>query len=643
MSATATRSSRSSVHDAAESVGLDPGARKVLAPSLAVAVPIAAYLATVSPAGFWLDAGELVAQARDFGISHPPGHPLYGLLATTAGLVPLGSLAFRVALLSAACAGAACFYFYRAARATLDALRLAPGLAGILAVAVTWLTAGTTGWWLQGIRPEVYAPQAALVLYIIDRIVALEAAAPSRDHRPLYGASLAFGLALANHHFLALLLLPAAAPTLARAMLAGGRATLGRAIAFTALGLSTYLYLPLRAASDAFQRLGQPDSLERFWWVVSAEAFQKNTGAGVPEPLADRLMEVALRLGLDLHPITVVLALGGIYVALRVRAARRMGVFWLLLLGTHVAARSWLGFVRHNPDALGYLMPATATLALFAALLVGVVLHAVAQRGPRVAFVLAIALALCTLLPMPRAGRDVSLASFRAGDAFDDVLLRELPPRAVVLAYQPQTIFRMAGAQSIGERPDVVVVPIPLLPYPGLVTDLAERSPSLRDLLRSYLLRNRLEAPPLESLAAQRPVFVELDPRVGEPLYGTFVPAGHYHRALADGATDTDVADAEEPSRARLDRLLRRVGELDGTHAVETRSRLIWQRYQHALFLAARGRREAASAHVRVARELNPEEPVLIALEAALASEPAEGEEEAGPLDITPFRVDEVP
>lgn len=634
MSASASHS----MHDAAEAVGLDSKARRVLAPALAVAVPLVAYLATVSSSGYWLDAGELVAQGRDFGISHPPGHPLFGMLATAAGLLPLGSLAFRVALLSAGCVGLACFFFYRAARRTLDTMRLAPGLAGVLAVATTWLTAGTTGWWLQAVRPEVYALQAALVFFIIDRLTALEAAAPTRDHRPLYAASLAFGLALANHHFLALLLLPAAAPTLARAMLGGGRRTLLRAIGFGALGLSTYLYLPLRAASGAFQRFGSPDSAERFWWVVSAQAFQKNTGSGVPAPVGERFADVLVQLALDLSPLTVILALGGIYVGLRVRATRRIGLLWLLLLSTHIAARAWLGFVRHNPDALGYLMPASGTIALFAALLVGVLLHAVAQRAPRVAIVAGLVAAGLTLLPLPRVAPDVTLATFRAGDAFDDVLLRELPPRAVVLAHEPQTIFRIAGAQSIGERPDVVVVPIPLLPYPEMVADLAEDDPTLRDLLRAHLLDGAIGAAPLESLAAERPVFLEMDPRVGEALHASLVPAGHYHRALADGATDTDVAEHEVESRARLDRLRQRLGALDSAIDGETRSRLLWERYQHALFLAGRGQREAALAHVEVGRELNPDEPLLAAFAQALAP-PPEGEEPQ-PLDLTPFRLD---
>ena len=53
------------------------------------------------PAG---DSGELIAVVHTLGTAHPPGYPLWTLLA--AGwerVLPLGSVAFRLNLLSAVC------------------------------------------------------------------------------------------------------------------------------------------------------------------------------------------------------------------------------------------------------------------------------------------------------------------------------------------------------------------------------------------------------------------------------------------------------------------------------------------------------------------------------------------------------------
>ncbi|TAN33252.1 DUF2723 domain-containing protein, partial [Patescibacteria group bacterium] len=50
------------------------------------------------------DSGELIAAAASGGAAHPPGYPLYTVLARLFTLVPVGSLASRVNLLSAMCA-----------------------------------------------------------------------------------------------------------------------------------------------------------------------------------------------------------------------------------------------------------------------------------------------------------------------------------------------------------------------------------------------------------------------------------------------------------------------------------------------------------------------------------------------------------
>ena len=60
-----------------------------------------------APGLTWLDSSELAAAGVTLGVPHAPGHPLYIVLAHLASLVPIGSAAFRVALLSGAFAAAA--------------------------------------------------------------------------------------------------------------------------------------------------------------------------------------------------------------------------------------------------------------------------------------------------------------------------------------------------------------------------------------------------------------------------------------------------------------------------------------------------------------------------------------------------------
>ncbi|MBK8588927.1 MAG: DUF2723 domain-containing protein [Sandaracinaceae bacterium] len=265
-------------------------------------VPLAVFVGTSSGVAHWLDTGEFVAVASDLGISHPPGHPLAGLTLSFARILPLGPLAFRVALVCALAAATAAALMQRAGRHVLDALGLRETTSDVLALGATLFTVLTYSWWFQGVRPEVYALEAALSALILERAVYIESRFPLRDTHAVRVAAVAFGLALTTHHFLALLLLPALAPTMARVVLARGARPLAQAAALVAAGLMLYLYLPIRAARDPLLTLGDPTSPGRFYWVVSAAAFQGNQGDGVPLPLGERFADVIMQLLLDLHP-----------------------------------------------------------------------------------------------------------------------------------------------------------------------------------------------------------------------------------------------------------------------------------------------------------------------------------------------------
>src|SRR5690606_996155 len=133
----------------------DPNVRLV-AFALAAGVPLAAYLATASAHDYWLDGGEFTAQAVDLDVSHPPGHPLAGLLGKLFTLLPLGPLPLRVALAQAFCAALAAAFVYHAIDTTVRALGVERDrLAVPVALGGTWLVATSHAWWFQAVRPEV--------------------------------------------------------------------------------------------------------------------------------------------------------------------------------------------------------------------------------------------------------------------------------------------------------------------------------------------------------------------------------------------------------------------------------------------------------------------------------------------------------
>jgi len=598
--------------------------------------PLLVYMSTASGYAHWFDSGEFVAVAADFGISHPPGHPLAGVVLGAANFLPFGALSFRVALICAALLGLANVALFFATEETLKAGGVVrQSLRFPLTLAATWWVAGTAAWWFQAVRPEVYALQAALLTTAIERLLRVSLSEDGGDVRPLYHAALALGLALANHHFLAILIVLPSLWLLLGVWQRWGWRPFAWSSAFVGAGLLTYLYLPLRALSDPFLNLGDPSSLGRFFWVVSAEAFQKSISPEAVAPFSERLADVLMVTGEDMHVATLVVAVLGAYFMLRVKSARRYGLFWLSLWLVYALGRAALGFVRGNPDAVAYFMLSYASLAVFAVFALGVLLSALAEAvpsQPRLTPAIALLVALAASSQFFLSSEASSLARFVDTDVFDDGLRRALPPRAVILVHNPQTIFRYWGGEAEEvNRPDVTMIPLPLLTYPKLVERFVEDEPELKPLLRSYALDGTLSTPELQSLAALRPVFVEMDVRVSPEMMELLVPEQLYHRVLTSETTPTDEAQAMENHAALWADLYQRIGRPLEKH---TKTQLLWRHYADSLYFASVGDTNAALRTVTAGLALNPHAKELVRLRAALdKAEPGDR------LDIKPFTV----
>ena len=122
------------------------------------------YLLTLAPTVTFWDAGEFIAAAKTLGIPHPPGTPLFVMIAHVwAMLFPIGEYAFRTNLLSAllSALGAGCFFLiaHESLRAMIPEgseesgriLRLGGGAAAALLGAFTFTN------WQNSNETEVYA------------------------------------------------------------------------------------------------------------------------------------------------------------------------------------------------------------------------------------------------------------------------------------------------------------------------------------------------------------------------------------------------------------------------------------------------------------------------------------------------------
>ena len=206
---------------------------------LAGIVPLGVYVATLTPTVAGGDAGEMITVAYLLGVAHPPGYPLYTLLAKLASLVPFGTVAWRVNLFSALAGSAATLLLCRGViRWTGD-------------VAAGALAAGVFAFgplvWPYAITAEVFALNnlfTAGLIYFAARASNERTAAGAVSSRTLNLAALWLGLGFAHHHILVFLGIPYALFLLA---LTGRRVTSPRMLASFAgmalLGMTPYLYL----------------------------------------------------------------------------------------------------------------------------------------------------------------------------------------------------------------------------------------------------------------------------------------------------------------------------------------------------------------------------------------------------------------
>ena len=134
-----------------------------LAAVLVAAAVLGGYVWTLAPTVTFWDAGEFIAAARILGIPHPPGTPLFVLVAHVWGLlVPFGEYAWRTNLLTAIFSAAGAGFWFLVAH---DTLRRAtrdtePGAAAVVrfggAAAASLMAAFAFTTWQNSNETEVY-------------------------------------------------------------------------------------------------------------------------------------------------------------------------------------------------------------------------------------------------------------------------------------------------------------------------------------------------------------------------------------------------------------------------------------------------------------------------------------------------------
>ena len=143
--------------------------------ALVFAAIFAGYVFTLAPTVTLWDAGELIAASKTLGIPHPPGTPLFVLMAHMWGsLFPLGEFAWRTNLLTAGFSAAGGALWFLTAHAILSrhdpAMEPTPAqrqLSTLGAAAAAFISAFTFTQWQNSNETEVYAVATFTVAAVV--------------------------------------------------------------------------------------------------------------------------------------------------------------------------------------------------------------------------------------------------------------------------------------------------------------------------------------------------------------------------------------------------------------------------------------------------------------------------------------------
>jgi hypothetical protein len=230
--------------------------------SLLLILPFTIYLLTLCPTVYFGDSGELTAAAFGLGIPHASGYPLYALMGKLFCLLPFGSVAFRVNLMSAVFSAASAWGVYSLIL-KMSCSRIG-GLVGGLVLAFAPLQ------WMQAVCAEVYSLHVFFVALMVSVLWWWD---EKKESWGLLAFVFIVGLSFGNH-LQTVMLAPGALWIVLRGE-GKGFFNLNRFLAVSVcfvVPLLIYLYLPIRTWAGAAIHWGDPDSLDRFLTHVMGSA-----------------------------------------------------------------------------------------------------------------------------------------------------------------------------------------------------------------------------------------------------------------------------------------------------------------------------------------------------------------------------------
>ncbi len=448
------------------------------------------YLATIAPTTQFWDTSEYIAAAKVLGIPHPPGNPLFVLIASVWGMIPWAAhYALRINLLAATTTALAAGFLFLVAERMLAGASSLPRSLRLLAAAAGTL-AGATSFtvWNQATVNEKTYTISLLSITLVMWLMVRWADRPA-EGRERYLLLTAYLLMLTTgNHLMGLLGAPLAAVYLLWTepkVLFRGRLWVALLLVVI-VAASVWLFLPIRAAHFPPINEGEPTTWAAFKAVLMREQYQK-------PPITFRQADFLSQLGLYVQYFgwqygkdwgssraaffaVIFAGLAGAGAVRQLRRDRRAGVAMLALMATVTVVLVYYlnfkyGYSYHPDENLPREVRERDYFFVASFLLVGIwvaiglagLVEAVALGLPRsLAHELRLKLAAPALLIglVPLLGNRLSAS--RRGETlprdFAIDLLQSVEPYGILITAGDNDTFPLWYAQEVeGVRLDVIV------------------------------------------------------------------------------------------------------------------------------------------------------------------------------------------
>ena len=458
--------------------------------ALVSSISLVVYLTTICPTVSFIDNGELASVAVVLGIAHPTGYPLFSLLGRCAVLVPMAhEQIFQLNIFGAIITAIAVGIFFKVVLALKTAFLFNGSTRGgeggskkirLLSATIASLVFGFSETvWSQSVAFEVYGLHLVLmllsILMFLKGIQEREEPEGRVSHR-LVLFSYLLGLSFANH-LTTILIIPAIGFLYFKAFgLGKGAFRRGALIApFFLLGISCYLYLPVRASVQPPLDWGHPAEAQRLLWHVTGKQYRSWIFSSFES--AERQFTYFVRhFPAEFNWIVLIVAAVGVLVALR----RNKTSFWFLVVAFLTCLLYSINYDIHDINSY-FLLCYTAVAAFVSIGLDDGLDFFGAGKIPTAA---KLAIILAVTLPIMQIWNNrgaVSEADNYLVEDYTQNIFRNLEPSAFVLSYQWDYFVAPAAYYQIvqGQRKDVTVVDKELLRRSWYFMNLEQRYPWL--------------------------------------------------------------------------------------------------------------------------------------------------------------------